>query len=253
MAIVAMEEGVSPGRHTGRRFLLFTAAILVIAVLAAAGALHSRAAEGNTVLCSSPVTAYSKPGNPLDPGRKPKSSGGVFLVADKQLADPMFMETVVFLLTFDEHGAVGIIINRPTNVKLSAVFPEIKGLLPRTDSLFIGGPVDMTSLLMLFRSDKGAEGSHRLFDNVYISAGDDNALKRIIKDPHGNETFRIYAGYSGWAPGQLEYEISRGDWHIAEADAKFIFDKDASSVWPDLKSVKPNLEVSNHNQKLSYD
>jgi putative transcriptional regulator len=72
-----------------------------------------------------------------------------------------------------------------------------------------------------------------VFGNVYISSSREE-LRRIIKKGDKDERFRIYAGYAGWAPKQLENECDRGDWHVLKADAETLFDKQSSEVWHEL-------------------
>jgi len=174
----------------------------------------------------------------------PALAKGVFLVAGKNIRDPIFTESVVYLISYDKNGAAGLIINHPTKVGLSEVFPDIKGLLKRNDPVYMGGPVTINQLIMIIRSGTPPAGSLKLFDNLYISS-DTGYLKRMIDNPGDNEQFRVFAGYAGWVPGQLEHEISRNDWLVTEADAKFFFDKPASSVWPELIETMPSLEVRN--------
>ncbi len=183
------------------------------------------------------LTDQAKPDKPSRPSR------AVFLVADKHIMDSIFRETVIFLISHDQNGAMGVIINRPSDIALFSVLPDIKGLQQRNDSLYVGGPVAMNRLLILIQSGSLPEASVQLSDNVYLSAGSE-ALKRIVDSPRGDERFRVYAGYAGWAPGQLEQEISRSDWHIMEADSTVIFDKAASSIWPELNKMKPAMEVN---------
>ena len=182
---------------------------------------------------------------------RPALAKGVFLVAGKNMRDAMFMESVIYLISYDKNGAMGVIINHPTKVGLSEVFPDIKGLLKRNDPLYMGGPVAINQLMMIMRSGTPPAGSLQLFDNVYISS-DTGYLKRMIDNPGADEQFRVYAGYAGWVPGQLEHEISRNDWFVTEADAKFFFDKPASSVWPELFETMPPLEVRNRENKVWF-
>jgi putative transcriptional regulator len=174
---------------------------------------------------------------------RPALSKGVFLVAGKNLTDPFFKESVIYLISYDKNGAAGVIINHPTEVGLSEVLPDIKGLLKRKDPLYMGGPVTITQLMMIVRSDKPPSGSIQLFDNVFISS-DTGYLKRMIDNPRDKEQFRVYAGYAGWNPGQLELEIARNDWFVTKADAKFFFDKPASAVWTELIETIPPPDLS---------
>jgi len=182
---------------------------------------------------------------------RPTLAKGVFLVAGKNMSDPIFMHSVIYLISYDKNGAMGVIINHPTKVGLSEVFPDIKGLLKRNDPLYMGGPVAINKLIMIMRSGTPPAGSLQLLDNVYISS-DTGYLKRMIGNPGADEQFRVYAGYAGWVPGQLEHEISRNDWFITEADAKFFFDKPASSVWPELIETMPPLEVRSRENKVWF-
>ena len=158
---------------------------------------------------------------------------GKFLVAARRLKDPNFHETVVLLLRYGTDGASGVVINRPLKVKLSAVFPDLKELAQREDALYFGGPVELNKIMFLARSGKPPEGALQVFNDVYVSSSRDE-LQRLLKKAGKDERFRIYAGYAGWAPRQLENECHRGDWHVLKADTETIFDKKSSEIWQEL-------------------
>jgi putative transcriptional regulator len=158
---------------------------------------------------------------------------GKFLVASRKLRDPNFSETVVLLIQYGQGGAMGLVINRASEVKLSTVIPEIKELEQLQDTVHIGGPVAINTLLLLIRSANQPEASTLVFDDVYISSNW-TVLKPMFKKPTKEKRFRIYAGYAGWAPKQLEFELNRGDWHVLKADAQMVFDKKHSEVWQEL-------------------
>jgi putative transcriptional regulator len=160
-------------------------------------------------------------------------SQGKFLVASRKLRDPGFRKTVVLLIDYDRGGALGLVINKPTELKLSAVLPKIKGLQQRADTLYVGGPVEIGDVRLLVRTDRPTGDSLHIFADVYVTSSR-RLLERIVKDRAGGERFRVYAGYAGWAPNQLEREVSRGDWHILDGDPETIFDKPAAKIWPDL-------------------
>lgn len=160
-------------------------------------------------------------------------SKGKFLVANEDLTDPNFSKTVVLLIHYDFHGAMGLVINRPTDVKLSTLFPEIKGLRERPDTVYIGGPVARDQILMLMRSRDQLEGARPVFDDISVSASR-TALRQMIDIADPEKRFRIYSGHAGWAPGQLDQELSRGGWHVLPADAEIVFDKAPSEIWPEL-------------------
>jgi len=162
-----------------------------------------------------------------------KPSRGRFLIASRQLLDPQFAETVVLLIEYDQHGAMGVIINRPSELKLSAVLPEIEVLRQRPDTIYLGGPVAKNQLLLLIRTSNPPEGSYLVSKDMHVSSSQE-VIQRMIQNPEGEERFRVYAGYAGWAPGQLDNEIATGGWHVLGADAETVFDKSASEIWPDL-------------------
>jgi putative transcriptional regulator len=192
----------------------------------------------NTAFSSHPSTLPSSEGPVIfhlsDQSRpQMELSKGKFLVASKQLKDPHFFETVVLLLEYDSKGAMGLVINRPTKVKLSKVLPDIQGLQKRSDLIYLGGPVAKNQLMLLIRTTSPPEGSRLVFKNIYLSSSQ-AIIKKMIDDSDTPERFRVYAGYAGWAPGQLDHEVSRGGWHILQADEASVFDKTPSEVWPEL-------------------
>jgi putative transcriptional regulator len=158
---------------------------------------------------------------------------GKFLVAGRPLMDPNFRETVVLLIRYGPDGAMGLVINRPVQLKLSTVLPDIKELDRRKETLYLGGPVEPNRVLLLVRSAKPPEASMPVFGDVYLSSSQ-KVLERLIKKPVKEERFRIYAGYAGWAPKQLESEFDRGHWHVLKADTETLFDKKSSEIWQEL-------------------
>ena len=162
-----------------------------------------------------------------------KLAQGKFLVADRQILDPNFRETVVLLIHYGPDGAMGLVINRPLQVKLSTILPDIKELDQRTETLYLGGPVEPSMVLLLVKSSNPLGSSMPVFDDVYFSSSKE-MLQRLIKKPAKEEKFQIYAGYTGWAPSQLESEYDRGHWHVLEADTETLFDKKPSEIWHEL-------------------
>ena len=159
-----------------------------------------------------PSHAVSAPAGRLARGR--------FLVANRSLSDPTFSETVVLLVDYDDNGALGVVVNRPTDVPLDAALPEVEELRKRKDIVFLGGPVARDRMVLLLRTTATPPQSVLVFDKVYAT-GSLKALRHTIG--HG-ESMRAYAGYAGWGAGQLDAEVARGDWLIGPADSKAIFD-----------------------------
>ena len=160
-------------------------------------------------------------------------SGSLFLVAKPQLADPNFGQSVVLLTQFGRLGSMGVIVNRPTGLALSRVFTDVKRLAQSDERFFFGGPVSRDVVLFVFRSPDQPDEAFEVLEGVYISS-DRELLKDLLGRDKPPEALRVFMGYAGWAAGQLEAEISRGDWEVVQADAKAIFAKKPEALWPEF-------------------
>jgi putative transcriptional regulator len=164
--------------------------------------------------------------------QRPQLSKGIFLIAGKNLKDPNFNKTVILITDFNETGTTGLIINRPTEILLDQVLPQFSAWSAITKYLNIGGPVAVNTFSLLVRSDSELPPveSRQVFDNVYLV----NTLEMLNQIPNKDSNksfFKLYVGYSGWAAGQLETELLRGDWHIWHADEETIFDTGYEEIW----------------------
>lgn len=190
-----------------------------------------------TIFLAAPYQAVAFQASKLGNASDEPLAKGVFLVASKKLYDSNFSKTVVLIARHGKQGAWGLIINRPIDVPLAEVFPNRKPFKRSSDTLFLGGPVSRNQIIILFKSDKAVEGADNIFDNVYASSSH-QALEQILTDAPSDLVLRLYSGFAGWAPGQLEAEILRGDWRIAKGNANAIFEKDPDLVWDEfIKSV----------------
>ena len=156
---------------------------------------------------------------------------GVLLVASPSLSDPNFQQTVLFIIEHGRGGTVGLILNRPTNVLLSEALPDFTVLKRTNHRLFAGGPVEQTQLVLLFRLTQLLPDTRQIVAGIYV--GTPRVLERIMTQPKPTETFRAFAGFAGWAPGQLEHEMLEGAWAVLPSDMFSIFDKDPATLWPD--------------------
>jgi putative transcriptional regulator len=169
-------------------------------------------------------------------------SPGKFLVAAKSMEDPRFQETVILLVRHGPDGAMGMIVNLPTGVSISSALPNIRELRKITDKVFVGGPVAGNQLFLLIRTDRTPEGSLHVFKHTYVSSSI-TTLRHMARDKKSRKRFRVFAGYAGWAGGQLEREVARGSWYVMEAEEKLIFDKDPSDLWQKLISRHSGIMV----------
>lgn len=207
------------------------AVVCLIALLSALGsAAESNAAEPMYV---SLFSRHKGPSFSPPLRRNTTLSKGRLLVAGRHMQDPRFAETVILLIQYDSDGAMGVIINRPFDVSLSRALPEFEGFRNKSDLLFWGGPVAFQQVSVLFTSSVMPENSFHVFGDIYYSASSD-ILEEMANSEDRSRKFRVYAGYAGWAFGQLDYELLRGDWHIFQANTETIFDKNSSDIWNDL-------------------
>ena len=146
----------------------------------------------------------------------------VVLIAKPELVDPNFRETVVLVTQTGDGSTVGVVLNRPTD---------------RTDAktgepVYYGGPVLKEATVVLFRTESVPGGpAFRLLKDVYLAMHPDvvNPLLARPSDDH-----RIFAGFSGWMPGQLENELDRDDWLVMPAAPDMLFRKDTKGLWREL-------------------
>ena len=161
-----------------------------------------------------------------------KEADGIFLVAKKRIEDPNFRETVILVKPI-AGGAIGVIINRPTDIPLSKLFPDYPVLKENKNMVYIGGPVYPRSLVFVFRSNEQPRLTLHMTGDVYLGLSID-LLQKMLASPQPQGQLKIYAGHSGWGHGQLQNEIERGDWYVVPADASVVFEMEPQKIWPEL-------------------
>jgi putative transcriptional regulator len=166
------------------------------------------------------------------PGTRPAK--GKLLVAAADQEDPHFAGTVILLVAYGaDEGAMGVIINQPTPIKLATILPELPQLARRQDKLWRGGPVLPTSVLTLVRSKKALPDSEPVVDDVRMLTSR-KAFERTLRGDISRDRIRAFAGHAGWGPGQLEGEIARGDWIVMPATGELVFSTAPDGVWRKL-------------------
>ncbi|WP_394182698.1 YqgE/AlgH family protein [Marinomonas posidonica] len=148
-----------------------------------------------------------------------------FLISMPHLDDPHFEHTVIYLCEHTPAGAMGIIINRPSNIDFSELADHLSmpieqpGLL--TETIYTGGPVEAERGFILHTADKQWSNTLPVTSEVSLSASL-QALEDIAKG-QGPSAFRVTLGCAGWDDGQLEMEIANNDWLVCEADLDVLF------------------------------
>lgn len=151
------------------------------------------------------------------------------LVSMPQMLDPNFAKTVVLLCEHGRQGAFGLVLNRPTQT--SAAQAVQLAPPPAFDSgitLYHGGPVDPQRGWILMAREPEEAQFVEITDGLFLTSSQ-SVLRQIIE--RGEERARILTGYAGWAPGQLDAELSASAWLTADVDPGLIFDTPPTSMW----------------------
>jgi putative transcriptional regulator len=138
------------------------------------------------------------------------------------------------LLHYDDFGAMGLVVNRPTEVSPGEVLDDPEALSGYEGMLFWGGPVEMAGLRVLVRSDEPPEHAETIIGNVHLVAFED-AVSMLPADA---TDLRLYIGYAGWAAGQLDGELATGSWEVHAAGDELVFADDPQSLWRQLKPAR---------------
>jgi len=167
---------------------------------------------------------------PAAAGADQRPAKGKLLVATELVRGDIFDETVILLLHYDETGAMGIVVNRPTDIEPEELLAGVDAISGYSGTLYWGGPVKMNTLHALLRTDAPPEGAQAIVDSVYYVGNDD----RLKDAPMDLASLRFFIGYAGWAAGQLEHEFSRGSWHVVPASDEHVFAEDPRALWERL-------------------
>jgi putative transcriptional regulator len=158
-----------------------------------------------------------------------KPERGKLLIAEPSIVgDTSFGKSVILLAEHNKEGTVGFILNKPIPFTLEELIPDIKKPFP----IFNGGPVEQDNLYFIHRIPHYLNDSNLIADDIYWG-GDFEALTDLINRSYVKETdIKFFLGYSGWASGQLETELSRNSWVVLEnRHRSSVIEKPAASLW----------------------
>ncbi len=154
-----------------------------------------------------------------------------FLVATPDMPDPMFAETVILMLPPTEPPLIaGLIVNKPTNVPVSKVFPDARLLKNEPSVAYFGGPVYPSDPSLILRGSKPSASAPWLFDDISVST-DPDAVAQLVKNPGAATDLRLVLGRAQWSLNQLHAEILEGSWYVLPADPKIVFSRKPKQVW----------------------
>lgn len=161
-----------------------------------------------------------------------QGANGIFLVARPGLVDPNFSRTVVLVTQSEDFSTVGVIINRPGTAKLADFLGEEVETAGYADPVFSGGPVMPRALVAVFHSDlPPAAPAFHVLHTLYMSMHPDEIRLLLASQSH---RYRLYAGFAGWAPRQLQGEFEREGWFVLPADEETVFRADTTGLWEEL-------------------
>jgi len=156
----------------------------------------------------------------------------MLLVAKRSFEDPVYGATIVLARPVQGGGHVGFIVNRPTKMSLSELFPNHEASKKVADPLFLGGTVDMNLVFALVETrGNRKDGAIRIAPDLFL-AYETKAVDRIIESE--SDHARFFLGMVVWRPGQLDDELDRGLWYVDEPEAKLVLRRKTDGLWEEL-------------------
>jgi putative transcriptional regulator len=152
---------------------------------------------------------------------------GRLLIANGNLFDPNFRQAVLLVVDHGDEGALGIVLNRPAEITVAEAVPALSAIVDPDELLYLGGPVQPTAVVVLAEFLDGREAEGLLFERIGLVTGEVESLGPT-------ERARVFAGYAGWGPGQLEREMEENSWIVASPTAPDIFTERPATLWTEV-------------------
>jgi putative transcriptional regulator len=155
-----------------------------------------------------------------------ESLRGRLLISAGTLYDPNFRQTVVLIGEHNANGALGVVLNRALSVTVAEALPALGELVPAGTPLYQGGPVQPTGAVLLAEFARPEDADLLVFGSIGFVVGEvsDEVKQRVVRA-------RVYAGYSGWGPGQLEAEMAGDSWIVDPAREEDVFTDAPDLLW----------------------
>jgi putative transcriptional regulator len=168
-------------------------------------------------------------------------TGRLLIAAPGILEDANFRRTVVLVLEHGDQGALGVVLNRPTDTPVLDPFPAWGDVATAPPVLFVGGPVSQQMIIALAKPHPGLEpdGWHQVLPGELGRLGTVDLSRGPVELATGLDQLRVFAGYAGWAGGQLEGEIDAGAWFVVEAEPWDAFSAQPAQLWRDVLRRQP--------------
>jgi len=162
-----------------------------------------------------------------------ESLRGQLLVASPALVDPNFARTVVFITAHSAEGAMGIVLDRPSETAVEALVPQLAEIAGG-EPVYVGGPVQPEAIVLLAEFSDLEAAAWIVVADVGLASADVDLDELAAAVRRG----RVYAGYSGWGPGQLEAEMEIDSWIVEAPLPKELFPDDPATLWSDVLARK---------------
>jgi putative transcriptional regulator len=163
-----------------------------------------------------------------------ESVRGQLLIAGPALLDPNFWRTVVLVVEHSEEGALGLVLNRPSETTVADASSELEELVDPDELVFIGGPVQPSAVIVLAQFEDPTDAALMAFDDVGVVGTGSSVEERAA----GVRRSRAFVGHAGWGPGQLDAELERDDWILEEARAQDAFSAQPRELWQTVLTRK---------------
>lgn len=165
-----------------------------------------------------------------------ESLRGSLLVASPSLVDSNFRRTVVLIGEHGEEGAMGVVLNRPSETTVAEAAAGLAPLVEAGDPVFVGGPVSPEAVVVLADVDDDSLAAELVLGEIGFLRGDldleDPGLPLVVRRA------RVFAGYAGWTPGQLEVELESTDWLVEPARPDDLFAPAEGDLWASVVGRK---------------
>jgi putative transcriptional regulator len=152
---------------------------------------------------------------------------GQLLIAAPTLVDPNFARAVVAIANHDDDGALGVVLNRPSETEVAEAVPDLAELVDDGEVVHVGGPVQPAAIVVLAEFEAPDDAAFLVTGAVGL-VSDRTGIERL---PEVTARRRVFAGYAGWGPGQLEAELEREDWILEPARPADVFTEDPDDLW----------------------
>jgi len=163
-----------------------------------------------------------------------ESVRGQLLIAGPPLVDPNFWRTVVLIVEHNEEGALGLVLNRPSETNVGDAVSELSELVDPDEPLFIGGPVQPSSVIVVAHFEDPDDAALLAFDDIGVLGTGSTPDELTV----GVREARAYVGHAGWGAGQLDSELERGDWILEPARESDVFAAEPRELWSEVLTRK---------------